>query len=108
MKQPARTRPTADHQDTITTPEARVWVFVNSEGYKCVTNGIRVRKLHRLIWERHFGPIPPGYDIHHRSGDKLDNRLENLELLTSSEHRRRHCLALPRDKRGRWTNSYPR
>jgi hypothetical protein len=46
--------------------------------------------LHRVIWEKHYGQIPVGYDIHHLNGDKADNRIENLQCLLSAEHTRLH------------------
>lgn len=48
------------------------------------------RAEHRWVWEQANGPIPQGYEIHHRNEDRTDNRLENLELVTLAEHRRRH------------------
>ena len=45
---------------------------------------------HRLVWERHCGPIPANHHVHHKNGDPRDNRLENLELLSSNEHHRHH------------------
>jgi hypothetical protein len=45
---------------------------------------------HRMVWEAAHGPIPQGHHIHHINGDKLDNRLCNLECLTPAEHNRRH------------------
>ena len=41
---------------------------------------------HRLVYEQAYGPIPAGYHIHHKNGDKLDNRIENLVAMTRSEH----------------------
>lgn len=45
---------------------------------------------HRLVWILANGPIPPGHMIHHKNGNKFDNRLENLECITHSEHRLKH------------------
>lgn len=45
-------------------------------------------KAHRVIWEAINGPIAAGMQINHINGIKHDNRLENLELVTSSENLR--------------------
>jgi hypothetical protein len=47
-------------------------------------------RLHREIWESTNGPIPEGFHVHHVNRNKGDNRLENLELLTHSEHSAEH------------------
>ena len=45
---------------------------------------------HRLVWEQHYGPIPPGGVIHHKNGDGRDNRVENLELMQRASHSSLH------------------
>lgn len=39
-----------------------------------------------VIWEAANGPLPAGVDVHHINRDKLDDRIENLELLSRAEH----------------------
>jgi len=61
---------------------------------------------HRLVMERSLGRyLLPNELVHHINGDKQDNRLENLELMTQSTHAKHHKAAgmTPRDKKGRFT-----
>ena len=47
--------------------------------------------MHRLVWEDWYDKkIPKGYDIHHLNGDKLDNRIQNLQCVERSAHIRFH------------------
>ncbi len=48
---------------------------------------------HHRVWERANGPIPEGHVLHHVNGDRRDNRLENLQLVTRAEHVRLHRQA---------------
>ncbi len=43
--------------------------------------------LHNLVWEANSGaPLPKGFLIDHRNGDKLDNRRHNLRLATRKDN----------------------
>lgn len=41
---------------------------------------------HRLVWEAFRGKRKPGLQINHLDGDKKNNALVNLELVTASEN----------------------
>lgn len=74
------------------------------------------KKLHREVWARAFGPIPEGCHIHHRDGNPLNNRIDNLECIPASEHlsltwrKRRgglqeHFSAFARQRAAEWHKS---
>jgi hypothetical protein len=45
---------------------------------------------HRIEWEKHHGEIPNGMQIHHKDGNKLNNHIDNLQLVDPLTHRRLH------------------
>lgn len=58
---------------------------LRENGYYAETTGDR-EYLHREVWRVEKGPIPEGYEVHHRDEDKANNAPGNLQLLTGSEH----------------------
>lgn len=57
--------------------------------------------VHCLVWAASGRPMPqPHETIHHVSGEKLDNRLDNLEVISRSEHARLHAVERRRRKDG--------
>jgi len=60
----------------------------------------RHRMEHVMVWEASNGPIPEGFDIHHKDGNKLNNDLSNLECISKLDHKREHsgCYKNDRDE----------
>jgi hypothetical protein len=59
---------------------ARLWATGRGE----------ISREHRFIHEELHGEIPDGVVVHHKNGNKLDNRTENLVRITKQEHTRYH------------------
>lgn len=59
----------------------------HSEGYRTGRVFGRNYFAHRIIWEMHFGDCS-GHEIDHVNGNRADNRLENLRLVTRGENRK--------------------
>lgn len=58
----------------------------------------RTVSLHRFLWEQAYGPIPVGHIVHHIDGDKRNNDLANLQLMTHREHAAHHNTKHPLSK----------
>lgn len=59
-------------------------------------NGKRItRRIHRLVYEAFVGDIPKGFDVHHKDGNKQNNRVENLVAISEYEHHLMHAAENP-------------
>lgn len=50
------------------------------------------RPVHVLHWERYRGPVPDGYILVFKNGNRRDIRIANLELITRAENMRRNSI----------------
>ena len=68
--------------------DGRKW-SVSYNGYYVDT--VTKELLHRYIYEKAHGEIPEGYIIHHKDHNRLNNSLDNLEMMSQSEHVKLHA-----------------
>lgn len=46
---------------------------------------------HREVMEKHLGrSLVKGEHVHHINGNPIDNRIENLEVVSNKEHMKEH------------------
>ena len=72
--------------------QLRVYYWRHGKGDTCPV------ALHRQIWIDLKGDIPKGYIVHHKDEDPLNNKIDNLELLSHSAHAGHHSRQLYRRK----------
>lgn len=85
--------------------------FVGKNGYAKVSlckNAKAISKdVHRLVYESFNGKIPDNLQVNHIDENKLNNRLENLNLLTPKENSNygTHNERMKKTKKARKNNS---
>lgn len=66
-----------------------------ANGYRVLTiGGVRIGE-HRLIMEKHIGrKLGRKEIVHHINHDRLDNRIENLQVMSASKHSSMHAYQM--------------
>lgn len=68
--------------------------YVDANGYVRIRINRRPAYEHRHVMEQHIGrKLRRDEHVHHKNHDPQDNRLENLEVLSESEHHREHLTS---------------
>ena len=67
----------------------RVWC--DKKYYPRICIDAKSIKLHVYIWEKANGQKPKNHELHHKDFNKKNYSLNNLELLTLSDHRKVHA-----------------
>lgn len=76
----------------------RFYQTESTDYFRHSSNG-KVILMHRYVWEYYNCPIPKGYHIHHKDGNKANNDISNLELLKGTEHWKLHGKLLTDEER---------
>jgi hypothetical protein len=64
---------------------------LNSKGYKMVMIGRSYYSSHRIVWALCHGEWPNGI-IDHIDGNRQNNRIENLRIVTASQNQRNRTV----------------
>lgn len=65
----------------------------NQKGWYFTVNLLKdgkrtTNRIHVLVAEAFIGEIPRGYHVHHKDGNKQNNRVDNLEIIHPKKHRK--------------------
>lgn len=63
--------------------------YVDKNGYKRYSDSDML--VHRHVARQKLGgSIWHGYEVHHKNGNKLDDRRSNLQVMSEVEHKKTH------------------
>lgn len=75
---------------------------ISANGYRLLFIGGEQVYEHRHVVSKHIGRTLRGdEEVHHVNGNRLDNKIENLRLVTRAEHMKIHAHGNP------WSRKYP-
>ncbi len=65
-------------------------IYTDKNGYKCYADSGKL--VHRHVAEKKVGgKIGKGRVVHHKDGNKQNNKRENLHIMSRSEHSKLHA-----------------
>ena len=65
------------------------------KSYERITINGKQRAIHRHIMEQHLGRrLSPNELVHHKDGDRHNNILSNLQIMTRGGHMKAHCIGI--------------
>jgi len=64
----------------------------NKNGYKVFTDSKgKTQSVHKRVCEKKMGgSVRKGHEVHHKDGNKTNNRPSNLTAVKKSVHRKKH------------------
>ena len=65
---------------------------IKGQFYYRVQLNKKLYTVHRIIWELHYGVIPPDFEIDHVDMNKCNNKISNLRLVSKSVNCRNRPL----------------
>jgi hypothetical protein len=68
----------------------RTFGYDHSTGYKKIGLGEKMFSMHRIIAQALHPDFSEELHVDHQNGDKVDNRIENLRMVTSQQNHRAH------------------
>lgn len=66
--------------------DGRTFILGTAKRYYFATFKGKQISLHRYKYTKEVGPIPPGWEIHHKDKNYLNNDTDNLEALPTAQH----------------------
>lgn len=55
------------------------------------------KRLHIQVYKNKYGDVPKGFHVHHKDGNRANNDISNLELITAKEHLSQHSKKRVKD-----------